>query len=190
MQVIKQIWRRKGRRNMRLSYIYTNSPSFSLLENTMERRGYRTAGNSLYTSGLSTRRHLWWNERTFKLARNWFYWPRMTKAVERKYQDCERCIWRKAWVEKAAELVNIKVYAPMELVCIDFLTLEPNTSSTKNILVVTDHCTKYAQTYPTKDQMVRTVANVLWENFIFHCGFPWWIHSDQGPTSNRNWLWS
>uniref|UniRef100_A0A8C8RYW9 Gypsy retrotransposon integrase-like protein 1 n=1 Tax=Pelusios castaneus TaxID=367368 RepID=A0A8C8RYW9_9SAUR len=121
-------------------------------------------------------------ERTLELARDRFYWPRMTKAVERKCQECERCIRRKARVEKAAELVNIKAYAPMELVCIDFLTLEPDASGTKNILVVTDHFTKYAQAYPTKDQTARTVASVLWENFINHYGFPRRIHSDQGAN--------
>ena len=87
---------------------------------------------------------------------------------------------RKARVERAAELVNIKSYAPLELICIDFLTLEPDATGIKNILVITDHFTKYAQAYPTRDQTAKTVATTLWENFICHYGFPRRIHSDQG----------
>lgn len=41
--------------------------------------------------------------------------------------------------EKAAIMVNIKTTRPLELVCIDFLSLEPDKSNTKDILVITDH---------------------------------------------------
>ena len=38
--------------------------------------------------------------------------------------------------------------------------------SVKNVLVITNHFTCYALAVVTKDQMVKTVANVLYERFI------------------------
>uniref|UniRef100_A0A3Q2NZR7 Integrase catalytic domain-containing protein n=1 Tax=Fundulus heteroclitus TaxID=8078 RepID=A0A3Q2NZR7_FUNHE len=68
----------------------------------------------------------------------------------------------------------------MELVYIDFLSLEPDSSGVSNILVVTDHFSRYAHAYPTKDQRPVTVAKVLVERFFVHYGLPARIHSDQG----------
>ena len=61
-----------------------------------------------------------------------------------------------------------------------FLKLECCKGGIENILVVTDHFTKYAQAYPTRDQKATTVAKVIWENFIIHYGLPVRIHSDKG----------
>lgn len=62
------------------------------------------------------------------------------------------------------------------------LSLEPDSSDTRNILVITDYFTKYSWAFPTKDQTAKTVASVLWENLICHFGFPKRIHSDQGAN--------
>ncbi len=48
--------------------------------------------------------------------------------------------------------MNIQTSRPLELVCMDFLTVEPDNSNTKDILVITDHFTRYAIAVPTKDQ--------------------------------------
>ena len=119
-------------------------------------------------------------ERTLDLIRSRFYWPKMAADVEWKCQTCQRCVRRKRRAQRSAPLVSIKTSTPMELVCIDFLRLEPDNSNTKDILVVTDHYTRYAQAFPTKDQRARTVARVLWESYFIHYGFPERLHSDQG----------
>ncbi|XP_072569287.1 uncharacterized protein [Paramormyrops kingsleyae] len=120
-------------------------------------------------------------ERTLDLIRSRFYWPRMATDVENKVRTCSRCVCRKALPERAAPLVNIQVTRPLELVCMDFLSLEPDRSNTKDILVITDFFTKYAVAVPTPNQKARTVAKSLWENFIVHYGVPEKLHSDQGP---------
>ncbi|XP_038555072.1 uncharacterized protein LOC119888541 [Micropterus salmoides] len=120
-------------------------------------------------------------ERTVDLARARFYWPKMYMAIEKMIGTCERCVRRKSPPERAAPLMNIKTSRPLELVCMDFLSLEPDRSNTKDILVITDHFTKYAVAVPTPNQRARTVAKSLWENFIGHYGFPERLHSDQGP---------
>ncbi|CAI5671482.1 unnamed protein product [Oreochromis niloticus] len=120
-------------------------------------------------------------DRTLDLVRTRFYWPRMALEVERKVKTCGRCVRRKARPERAAPLVNINTTRPLELLCMDFLSLEADKSGTKDILVITDHFTKFAVAIPTPNQRARTVARCLWENFMVHYGIPEKLHSDQGP---------
>lgn len=62
----------------------------------------------------------------------------------------------------------------------DFLSLEPDTSNTKDILVLTDHFTKFALAFSTPNQKARTVAKCLWDNFIVYYGIRERLHTDQG----------
>lgn len=54
-----------------------------------------------------------------------------------KIKSFGQCVRRNVSV-KLAFLVNIHTW-PLELFCIDFLSLEPGSRSTKGILVITDH---------------------------------------------------
>ena len=87
---------------------------------------------------------------------------------------------RKANRGPSTELVNIVSTQPMELVCIDFLTLESSKGRFEKILVITDHFTRYAQVFPTRNGLANTTNKVLFEKFIVHYGFPARLHSDQG----------
>ena len=118
-------------------------------------------------------------ERTLSLIRQRFYWPNMTKDVNVYVSRCTRCILRKSSEDKAP-LVSITTTQPLELVCMDYLTIEPSKGGIENVLVITDHFTRYAQAYPTKNQTAKTTAKVLFDNFITHYGFPHRLHSDQG----------
>ena len=50
----------------------------------------------------------------------------------------------------------------------------------ENVLVITDHFTRYALAYPSKTQTAQATARILWDNFICHYGFPEKFISDQG----------
>lgn len=84
-------------------------------------------------------------------------------------------------MQKAAPLVNIQTSRPLELVCMDFLSVEPDSNNTKDILVITDHFMKYAVPIPTRNQNAQKVAKCLWDQFLVHYGFPEKLHSDQRP---------
>ncbi|CAI5676583.1 unnamed protein product [Oreochromis niloticus] len=119
-------------------------------------------------------------DKTVELIRDRFYWPRMSGEVEQYIRNCGRCVARKAPAQRAAPLNQITSSGPLDLVCIDFLSLEPDSQGYANVLVVTDHFTRYAQAFPAKDQKASTVAKILCERYFVHYGLPARIHSDQG----------
>ena len=121
-------------------------------------------------------------DRTLGLVRDRFFWPRMTADVDEHVRNCERCLRRKSPVLQRAPLVNVKTTQPMELVCMDFLTLEMSKGGYQYILVITDHFTKYAQAVPTRNMSAKTTADALFNQYIVHYGFPKRLHSDQGAN--------
>ena len=90
-------------------------------------------------------------DRILSLVRSRFFWPGFESDVEKKVKTCERCIKRKTFPKTSTELVNIVSSEPMELVCIDFLSSERSKGGFENILVITDHFTRYAQAFPTRN---------------------------------------
>ncbi len=80
-------------------------------------------------------------DKTTWLVKQRFFWPGLEADVRRKVEECGRCIRRKTPAVPSAELVTIQTSRPMELVCIDFLSLERSKGGFENILVITDHFT-------------------------------------------------
>ena len=100
--------------------------------------------------------------------------------MEQHIKRCERCIRFKTKQEKAP-LENIEASYPMELVHIDYLTIESNkTEKDINILVVTDHFTRLAEAFVTPSQTSSVVAKTLWDKYFMYYGIPEKILSDQG----------
>lgn len=121
-------------------------------------------------------------DRVTTALRERVYWPLMQTDVENHIKRCDRCIRMKTRGTERAPLVNIITTQPMELVCMDFLSLESSKGGFHNILVITDHFTKYSIAIPTKNQTAKTTAECLFSNFILHYGFPKRLHSDQGAN--------
>lgn len=84
-------------------------------------------------------------EWTTELIKDRFYWPRMTSEIAMYVQNCGRCVARKSLPKRAAPLQQITSTGPLDLVCIDFLSIEPDSKGIANVMVITDHYTRYAQ---------------------------------------------
>ena len=121
------------------------------------------------------------NARTLSLLRERFFWPGMFEDVSQYISVCDRCTRRKK-PPKVAPLQPILVTQPLELVHMDYLCLEPSKGNFENVLVITDHFTKYALAFASKTQTAQATAKILWENFIVHYGFPEQFLSDQGKN--------
>ena len=83
----------------------------------------------------------------------------MAEDVQTHIHTCKRCLRFKQPQERA-EMQPILVSYPMELIHLDFLTLGGKTRDAKctNILVISDHFTRYAQAYVTPKQTAIVVA--------------------------------
>ena len=117
--------------------------------------------------------------RTLSLLRERFFWPGMQTEAMQHIQQCTRCL-RRNTPSHVAPLQPIHVTQPLELVHMDYLSLEPSKGNIENVLVITDHFTRYALAYPSKTQTAQATARILWDNFICHYGFPEKFISDQG----------
>ena len=129
-------------------------------------------------------------DRTLDLARSWFYWPFMATHIEKYVAHCGRCIRRKAPDPPRAPMKSFIAKEPMELLAIDFLSLEKGKGWFlslekgkgwfENILVVTDSFTKFSWPFPTRRQKATTVVKLLWEKIFINYGMPQCLHSNQG----------
>jgi transposase InsO family protein len=120
-------------------------------------------------------------DRTMSLLRDRFFWYGMTRDVEDWIKNCERCIRRKA-TNSPAPMTSITSSQPLEIVCMDYLTLESSKGGYQYVLVITDHFTRYAVAIPTRNMTAHTTAEAVFNHFIVPYGFPKRIHTDQGAN--------
>ena len=97
-------------------------------------------------------------DRVLELLRDRFFWPGMHMDVAFYINSCPRCIRRKTQPD-TAPLHNIEATQPLELVHLDYLQIEPSKGNIENVLIVTDHFTRYAQAYPSKTQTALATAS-------------------------------
>ena len=84
---------------------------------------------------------------------------------------------------------NVTTTYPMELVHMDYLTIEAREGGKDiHILVITDHFTRYAQAIVTSLKTAKCTAQNLWDKFIVHYGLPEKILTDQGHNFESNLL--
>ena len=125
-------------------------------------------------------------QRTLALAQERFWWPMMDEEYRALVRGCPHSQAFEGEVPKAL-LCPIRAYAPLELVHLDYTsiesTMELNKSPVvKNVLVITDHFMRYALVVVMKDQTAKTVAKVFYEHFIAVFGVPMKLLSDRGAN--------
>ena len=107
-------------------------------------------------------------------------------------RGCQHCRAFGGVIPKAL-LCPIRAYVPLELMHVDFMSIEMDMElnkppGVKNVLVITDHFTRYAMAFVMKDQTAKTVARVLSSS-----SSPYLEHQQSSsvtgePTSLPGWL--
>ena len=96
-------------------------------------------------------------EHMLDLMHDWFFWPHMAVQSKEHVGKCHPCLAFKARQLKPP-LKNIMATHPLELTHLDYLCLEPGKGLEENVMVITDHFTRYAQAYVTKIQTAQMTA--------------------------------
>lgn len=97
----------------------------------------------------------------------------MYEDVEKWVKNCQRCVLAKMPQPKIqAPWTPFLASRPLEVVAVDFTTLEPATDGRENVLVVTDVFTKFSQAFPTCDQKAETTAKILLKECFLKYGVP------------------
>ena len=71
----------------------------------------------------------------------------------------------------SANLVSIESNAPMEIVCLDYLSLERSKGGVENDLVIADHFSMYAQAIPTKNRRQRQLLKFFLTSLLCYMAF-------------------
>ena len=139
------------------------------LSSTVTQRGLQTSSRWHGTSRTG-------QDRSTALCQESFYWPGMSTDVIKCFSRCSRCTCAKAHsLPHCAPLENIITSQPMEMVALDYLTLEDGHGGVAKVLVITDHFSKYvSHTYYPPDCQDDSPC-FLWDFHSPHKG-----HSDQG----------
>ena len=92
--------------------------------------------------------------------------------MENLIQTCDRCLCFKGKPQKIV-LYPITTTHLLEIVHVDCLNVESGKRGKDvNILVITDHFTRYEQAFVTSSQMAGVVVQTLWDKFFMHYGLP------------------
>ena len=120
-------------------------------------------------------------DRTLLLLQDRVYWPGMSRDVREHIRACGRCERFKEKPQKE-KIEQTEAQYPLELVHVDFLMIGGKKDARKdiNVLVVTDHFTRFAQAYVTTSQTAVTAAKVLFTQYFTHYGWPTKLITDQG----------
>ena len=125
--------------------------------------------------------HLGVRKTTQRIQLDW-YWPGMHTDIRRYVSTCERC--QKAKVtSNTTSNSQYHLYAgrPWQTVAIDLCGPFPRTPrGNTQILVLTDHFTRWQDALPLSDGKAETVAQALEDKVFAYLGIPEEIHSDQG----------
>ena len=106
----------------------------------------------------------------------------MVEDCKALVQSCPRCHTFEGVIPKVP-LCPIRAHAPLELVHVDFTSVESMMElnkplSVKNVLVMTDHFTHYTLAIIMKDQTAKTMAKVFYERFTMVFSMPAKLLSD------------
>ena len=122
-------------------------------------------------------------ECTLQLVRERFYWSTLLQDVTRWVKNCKWCQTAKGpYVDPDPPQGSIVANNPMDLLCIDFMKVDPSKDGKENVLVMTDAFSKFSVAVVMPNQQAKTVAKALVDKWFYVYGIPTRIHSHQGKS--------
>ena len=77
----------------------------------------------------------------------------MYRDVVQYVKDCPPCqVAKGPYIGPKTQLGSVVTNGPLELLCVDFTTMDPSRDGKKNVLVLTDAFSKFSQAFVTPDQ--------------------------------------
>ena len=126
-------------------------------------------------------------ERVQQLCKSRVFWPGIDSAIDEYVKSCENCqISKMPAIKPKTGLGGISASRPLEVVAMDYTTLDLSSDGTENVLVLTDVFTKYTVAIPTRDQKATTTAAAIVKEWINKLGVMERLHSDQGRNFESN----
>ena len=122
-------------------------------------------------------------DQTLALVRERFYQSTMNHDATEYVTNCHWCHVAKGhYTGLHTQQGSLVANNPLDLLCIDFLKVDPSRDGKENILVLTDAFTKFSQAFITNNQKALTVAKILVEKWFYVYGILAFIHSDKGQS--------
>ena len=89
---------------------------------------------------------------TLPLVRERFYWGTMNQDVTKYVTNCHWCnVTKDHYICPQTQLWSLVANNPLDLLCIDFLKVDPSKGGKENILVLTDAFTKFSHAFVTNN---------------------------------------
>ena len=122
-------------------------------------------------------------DRTLALVRERFYWSTMNHDATKYVTNCHLCHVAKGhYTGLHTQQGSLVANNPLDLLCIDFLKVDPSRDGKENILVLTDAFTKFSHAFITNNQKALTVTKILVEKWFYVYGILASIHSEKGQS--------
>ena len=120
-------------------------------------------------------------DQTIALCREQFYWNTMYKDVAEYVKVCRHCqISKGPYVGPKTQPDSIIANGLLDLLCVDFTTMDPSRDSKENVLVLTDAFSKFSQAFVIPNQKALTMAKIIVDKWFYIYDIQLKIHSDKG----------
>ena len=120
---------------------------------------------------------------TLALVRERFYWSAMNQDVTEYVTNCHQChVTKGHYTGPHIQQGSLVANNPQDLLCINFLKVDPSRDSKENVLVLTDAFTKFSQAFVTTNQKALTIAKILVYKWFNVYGILALIHSEKGQS--------
>ena len=107
----------------------------------------------------------------------------MHKDVDQYVKDCPHCqVAKGPYVGPKTQPGSIIANRPLDLLCVDFTTMDPSRDGKENVLILTDAFSQFSQAFVTPNEKALTMARIIVDKWFYIYGIPSRIHSDKGQS--------